>query len=203
MRLKGCHGCGNSPTVLCGFNAQGIPMVKIECFNLGCPIKIFSEAAAATKESAENMAAERWNRRPGPTVPAHLVDHEDFGLGVHSSKLLDELQKDPEFKKLNQEMGDVIKKTLCEVMKKREEIVRAFVAKYGWNPDECEQVIQMMPDGQRWFVRRKKTPSLEKAKELIFRRAVGFIDENYYPSGANQLRVLINEEIDAAMEGEQ
>lgn len=54
--------------------------------------------------------------------------------------------------KLHLAMNDsiqVFNKTLYEC---REEILVAFMAKYGLQPDECEQVIQ----GNIWYVRRKE-----------------------------------------------
>lgn len=41
-----------------------------------------------------------------------------------------------------------------EVMAQREEILRAFVAKHGFDPDECEQVYENNPNGTRWYVIR-------------------------------------------------
>lgn len=43
-----------------------------------------------------------------------------------------------------------------EVIAQREEILRAFIAKYGCQPDEIEQIIQTTCDGVRWYVRNKK-----------------------------------------------
>ena len=41
------------------------------------------------------------------------------------------------------------------VMAQREEIARAFIAKYGFEPDRAIQIHQRMPDGtERWFIRR-------------------------------------------------
>jgi uncharacterized protein with von Willebrand factor type A (vWA) domain len=61
-------------------------------------------------------------------------------------------------------MTDAIKqaadKAIARVMAQREEILEAFVAKYGADPDQVEQVEQRMKDGStRWFVRIKnQTP---------------------------------------------
>ena len=50
----------------------------------------------------------------------------------------------------------MINKAINEVMSQREEILRAFVAKYGYEPERAVQVEQRMPDGTtRWFVRRR------------------------------------------------
>lgn len=42
---------------------------------------------------------------------------------------------------------------LTAITAQREEICRAFLAKYGCEPDALEQVIQHLPDGTVWFVR--------------------------------------------------
>jgi hypothetical protein len=39
------------------------------------------------------------------------------------------------------------------VLAQREEILRAFVAKYGWQPDAIEQVEERTATGVRWYVR--------------------------------------------------
>ncbi len=41
-------------------------------------------------------------------------------------------------------------KMVAEVMENREEILRAFIAKYGFDPDECEQITY----GNSWRVVR-------------------------------------------------
>jgi len=52
-------------------------------------------------------------------------------------------------------------KTIDEVMDQREEILRAFIAKYGYEPDKVMQVEQRMSDGSvRWFVCHKSVPGL-------------------------------------------
>ena len=37
----------------------------------------------------------------------------------------------------------------------KEEILRAFIAKYGYQPDEVEQVVENTPTGTIWSVRKK------------------------------------------------
>jgi len=69
----------------------------------------------------------------------------------------------PQVKETNQ-MTDAIKqvadKAFARVMAQREEILEAFVAKYGAGPDQVEQVEQQMKDGSTcWFIRIKnQTP---------------------------------------------
>lgn len=51
-------------------------------------------------------------------------------------------------------------KTINEIKERiyaqREEILEAFIAKYGCEPDECEQVVEKTLNGMRWFVRKRK-----------------------------------------------
>ncbi len=57
---------------------------------------------------------------------------------------------------LADEIGELIARAQREINLQREEILRAFIAKYGWEPDECEQVLEMTESGgTRWYVRRK------------------------------------------------
>lgn len=46
-----------------------------------------------------------------------------------------------------------IKDLLQKIYEQREEILTAFIAKYGCGPDECEQVVQLSPDGEKYWVR--------------------------------------------------
>ena len=42
------------------------------------------------------------------------------------------------------------------IMAQREEVLRAFIAKYGFEPERAIQIEQLRPDGTRcWFVRRR------------------------------------------------
>ncbi len=41
------------------------------------------------------------------------------------------------------------------IIEQREEILRAFVAKYKLHPDECEQVIEQSKDKIVWRVRKR------------------------------------------------
>lgn len=52
---------------------------------------------------------------------------------------------------------DRIWKRMKEVMAQRNEILEAFVAKYGYQPDEVEQVLQMRRDGTQVFSIQKKS----------------------------------------------
>lgn len=46
-----------------------------------------------------------------------------------------------------------VQKTIAEIAEQREEILRAFIAKYGCEPDEVEQVMRVSPWETIWFVR--------------------------------------------------
>ena len=55
----------------------------------------------------------------------------------------------------------VAEEAIAAVMAQREEILTAFVAKYGVGPGALEQVEQHMPDGSsRWFVRLRSTVAI-------------------------------------------
>lgn len=49
----------------------------------------------------------------------------------------------------------LIREKVKEIILQREEILRAFIAKYGFEPDRAIQIEQRMPDGTtHWFIRR-------------------------------------------------
>jgi len=61
---------------------------------------------------------------------------------------------------------DIIK----AILRQREEIITAFIAKYGCGPEECYQTEQIMhnPLTHRWFVERKKSAEIDKEEiELL------------------------------------
>jgi hypothetical protein len=50
----------------------------------------------------------------------------------------------------------LVREELKAIMEQREEVFRAYIAKYGFEPDRTMQVEQRMPDGtSRWFLRRR------------------------------------------------
>lgn len=54
-----------------------------------------------------------------------------------------------------------------ELMAQREEILRAFIAKYGFEPDRLIQVEQRMNDGsRRWFVVRRSDEQMAELSRL-------------------------------------
>lgn len=60
-----------------------------------------------------------------------------------------------------------IDKAIAEVFAAREEILKAFVAKFGFEPDECEQIVQ----GSRWCVVRIDPKRVEGIqREVILAR---------------------------------
>ena len=42
-----------------------------------------------------------------------------------------------------------------DIFRQREEILTAFIAKYGIDPEECEQVIEQGSNKTSWFVRKR------------------------------------------------
>ena len=51
-----------------------------------------------------------------------------------------------------------VKERLQQIYAQREEILTAFVAKYGCGPEEAVQVQRQTPDGMRWWVERVVRP---------------------------------------------
>jgi hypothetical protein len=60
-----------------------------------------------------------------------------------------------------QEKQDKVKETVRAVIDQREEILRAFVAKYECGPEEIMQVMQKTEDGGVLFSVRRKTETEE------------------------------------------
>lgn len=60
------------------------------------------------------------------------------------------MNSDPHgFRKLAQERWD-------EILSQREEILSAFIAKYGGDPDEMIQYVEYLPNGDiKWWVSKK------------------------------------------------
>jgi hypothetical protein len=59
---------------------------------------------------------------------------------------------------LEEDLKESIEKIKFEIIEQREEILRAFIAKYGWQPEDCEQVLDMSDYASgtiRWSVRKK------------------------------------------------
>lgn len=50
-----------------------------------------------------------------------------------------------------------MEKMYTEIAAQREEILCAFIAKYGLEPDEIEQVCVLTINGFRWYVRKRGT----------------------------------------------
>jgi hypothetical protein len=59
---------------------------------------------------------------------------------------------------LEEDLKEAVNRIKTEIMDNREEILRAFISKYGWQPEECEQVLDMSDYASgviRWSVRKK------------------------------------------------
>ena len=64
-------------------------------------------------------------------------------------------------------LDGIVRQTIDLVMAQREEIVLAFVAKHGFEPDRAIQIEQRMPDGTtRWFVRRRTDEEMASASMM-------------------------------------
>ena len=53
-------------------------------------------------------------------------------------------------------VNTLTRETINKVMLQREEILTAFIAKYGCEPDEIVQVVTLTPTGSTWTIERKK-----------------------------------------------
>ena len=49
----------------------------------------------------------------------------------------------------------ILDNLITSIYDQREQIVTAFIAQYGYKPDEVEQVVQYTGNGIKWFVRKK------------------------------------------------
>lgn len=52
----------------------------------------------------------------------------------------------------------LMRESMDRVYEQREEIIVAFLAKYGCGPEELEQVEERTAHGVVWYVRRKGEP---------------------------------------------
>jgi len=61
---------------------------------------------------------------------------------------------------------DIVRNKLKKIYSQREEVLTAFIAKYGFEPDRFVQVEQEMPNGTReWWVKRMTDEEM-KARSL-------------------------------------
>ncbi len=56
-------------------------------------------------------------------------------------------------------MNDSINKQVRSILEDREEIIKAFIAKHGFDPDEMEQVHETTENGSCWYLRKRLIPS--------------------------------------------
>ena len=53
---------------------------------------------------------------------------------------------------------------LANTIAQREEVLTAFVAKYGWEPERTVQVMQQLPNGvTHWYLRRMTDEEMQQA----------------------------------------
>ncbi len=67
---------------------------------------------------------------------------------------------------MNDSMQAVCSQAIHDVMEQREEILRTFVAKYGFEANRAVQIVQHTPTGSRWFVKRFTDEEMEEASRL-------------------------------------
>jgi len=82
---------------------------------------------------------------------AILMETRSNPFIVRRSSESEVLHPSKEYESLMQEF----KKQYKQVLEQREEILKAFVAKYGCEPDEMVQVHQWKEGASRWYVEKK------------------------------------------------
>jgi hypothetical protein len=55
---------------------------------------------------------------------------------------------------ISDEMERIVKEKYLKVIEMQEEILTAFIAKYGMPPDEIEIIEQYTATGHRWFIKK-------------------------------------------------
>ena len=61
----------------------------------------------------------------------------------------------------------LVRQKVEEIMGQREDVLRAFIAKYGFEPDRAIQIEQRTPDGTtRWFIRRMSDEEMAAASMM-------------------------------------
>lgn len=63
------------------------------------------------------------------------------------------------------DLAQLVESELRAIIMQREEIIRAFIAKYGCQPNEIEQIEELTETGRRWYLRKKDVGS-KRAAEL-------------------------------------
>jgi len=64
-------------------------------------------------------------------------------------------------------LDGIVRQTVDSVIAQREEVLRAFIAKHGFEPDRAIQIEQRMRDGTtRWFVRRRTDEEMAAASMM-------------------------------------
>lgn len=74
------------------------------------------------------------------------------GSVVITRVALDEILDNTEYLTPDCDLAMLTRDALQRVMEQREEILEAFVAKYGAEPDDTYQVEQETPSGRVWYV---------------------------------------------------
>jgi hypothetical protein len=89
-----------------------------------------------------------------------LEDVDPMPFGAHKNKPMADV---PTSYKIT-DMSETYRRLTEELMSQREEILKAFIAKYGYEPDRAIQVM----DGMKWYVRRMTDEEWERSRNLQF-----------------------------------
>lgn len=77
-----------------------------------------------------------------------------------------DIPKDPRYDEIQESIRLAVNAKLKVVYDQREEILEAFIAKHGFEPDDCVQVIQRTKDGgENYFIRQRT----QEEREMLSR----------------------------------
>ena len=68
-------------------------------------------------------------------------------------------------------LDNLIRAQVAEVYAQRDEIMRAFIAKYGFEPDRAIQVHEQGLNG-KWYVRRMDDEEWARARQLKYPKSL-------------------------------
>lgn len=98
--------------------------------------------------------------------------HDSWPSGGYVDWLENKLIKP--FDPLADVMNQHAKRIMNKILEQREEILAAFVAKHGFEPDEAEQVIERVDNSlqTKWFVRKRLSDPFGTEKENAIKTTI-------------------------------
>jgi hypothetical protein len=78
-----------------------------------------------------------------------------------------------EFRLIHQKLADIVESESKRIMSQRNEVLEAFIAKYGFEPERFVQVEQKMENGlSRWFVHRRTDEDMADMAEKFKKEGI-------------------------------